>query len=441
MKNKMLLLCSILSLSLCFAQISGNRMLILLCLGAFLSLICYASAQHYELPVLLFFLPWTALLRLSPDSISFYTLALLLVGVLSVIRNRFYMKSYYVGITLLLVVITLLSKLISGYKPANSYIMFIAMLALYPMVDVEERKYNFGDLNIFFSFGIVIAALTAQQFAGYPNIAKYIVVDSYLTITRRCGFYGDPNFYTAQITAAIAGCMLLISDDRKDRSAVVLFVLLGLLVYCGFMSGSKSFALITVLLVVFWIAEILVMRGKITKKAALLVSLCALAAYVFTSSLFQEQLNVILTRFSWADNAAEFTTGRTELWSYYLTEILNDLKLLLLGQGFTNVMIYSRASHNTVIQLLYQFGILGSVLLIAWFIGYYYEIVGAWRIRNPKMTRIFMILAGTFLPWLAIDILFFDEVFLLSTYAYLGIRELAAEQKEVTITEEGKHRE
>ena len=264
MKNKMLLLCSILSLSLCFAQISGNRMLILLCLGAFLSLICYASAQHYELPVLLFFLPWTALLRLSPDSISFYTLALLLVGVLSVIRNRFYMKSYYVGITLLLVVITLLSKLISGYKPANSYIMFIAMLALYPMVDVEERKYNFGDLNIFFSFGIVIAALTAQQFAGYPNIAKYIVVDSYLTITRRCGFYGDPNFYTAQITAAIAGCMLLISDDRKDRSAVVLFVLLGLLVYCGFMSGSKSFALITVLLVVFCIAEILVMRGKIT---------------------------------------------------------------------------------------------------------------------------------------------------------------------------------
>ena len=169
--------------------------------------------------------------------------------------------------------------------------------------------------------------------------------------------------------------------------------------------------------------------------------MCALAAYVFTSSLFQEQLNVILTRFSWADNAAEFTTGRTELWSYYLTEILNDLKLLLLGQGFTNVMIYSRASHNTVIQLLYQFGILGSVLLIAWFIGYYYEIVGAWRIRNPKMTRIFMILAGTFLPWLAIDILFFDEVFLLSTYAYLGIRELAAEQKEVTITEEGKHRE
>lgn len=434
MKNKMLLFCSILSASLCFAQISGNGMLVLLCLGAFICLICFATVHNYELPVLLFFLPWTVLLRLSPDSISFYTLALLLVSVISVVWNKFYMKNYYIGITLLLVVLTLLSKLISGYKPANSYIMFIAMLALYPMLDLEKRKYDFGDLNIFFSFGIIIAALTAQQFSDYPNIAKYIVVDSYLSITRRCGYYGDPNFYTAQITAAIAGCMLLISNDRRDRSAVVLFLMLGLLVYCGFMSGSKSFALITALLVILWIAEILVMRGKITKKAELLVSLFALAAYVFTSSLFREQINVILTRFSWADNASEFTTGRTELWRNYLTAILNDVKLLFLGQGFTNVMIYTRASHNSAIQLLYQFGVFGSVLLIAWFLGYYYDIVGVWRIKNPKITRIFMILAGTFLPWMAIDILFFDELFLLSTYAFLGVRELAAEESVRTTT-------
>ena len=89
-----------------------------------------------------------------------------------------------------------------------------------------------------------------------------------------------------------------------------------------------------------------------------ILGLLVFLVYVASSSLFRDKIDVILTRFSWADNASELTTGRTDLWKIYLTAIFDSPRLLLLGQGFTNVLIAPKASHNTLIQLVYQFGIL-----------------------------------------------------------------------------------
>ena len=77
MRKQALLFCCAQVVLLCYAQIHKNRILVFLCLGLFLLHIAYTCIHNYELPVLLFYLPWTALLRFSPDSISFYTLALL----------------------------------------------------------------------------------------------------------------------------------------------------------------------------------------------------------------------------------------------------------------------------------------------------------------------------------------------------------------------------
>ena len=368
--------------------------------------IAYTCIHNYELPVLLFYLPWTALLRFSPDSISFYTLALLMVGCIEIVKNKFQLKNYYVSIALVIAVLSLLAKIISGYRLTNSYLMFLAMLVLFPMLDFENRGYDFYWLTVSFAIGIIIAALTAERFAGYPNIAQYIKVDSYLSITRRCGFYGDPNFYTAHITAAIAGCLVLVADGQRRARTAVLLVLAAVLVYCGFLSGSKSFFLIWVFLMILWVIEICQTKGKLTRKAALILGLLVFLVYVVSSSLFRDKIDVILTRFSWADNASELTTGRTDLWKIYLTAIFDSPRLLLLGQGFTNVLIAPRASHNTLIQLVYQFGIFGGTLLVAWQWGLYREIIGRQRLADVKAIRTAMLAAGAILPWIALDILF-----------------------------------
>lgn len=429
MKKQTIPFCCLISLLLCYAQISDNRILILLCLVLFLLQIACACIRNCELPVLLFFLPWTALLRFSPDSISFYTLALLMVGCIRTFKNKFSLKNYFVATALAITVLTLLAKIIDGYRLANSYLMFLAMLVMFPMLDFENRTYDFYQLTVFFSVGIIIAALTAEQFAGYPNIAKYIKVDAYLTITRRCGYYGDPNFYTAHITAAIAGCLTQIVSGRKQGTVPVLMVLIGFLVYCGFLSGSKSFFLIAILLMILWVVEICLTRGKLTKKTALILSLLAFLVYIASSSLFRDKIDVIFTRFSWADDTSEFTTGRTDLWEIYLTRIFNSPKLLLLGQGFTDILIAPRASHNTLIQLVYQFGIFGAVLLVAWHWGLYRDIVGYQSLADMRVIRTVMLVVGAILPWMAVDILFFDELFLIPAYVFVGIKELCSKQQ------------
>lgn len=424
MDKKILLSCAAIAGLLCFSQIRGSRILILLCLVLFVALVSFACLQRYELPVLLFFLPWTSLLRTSPDSISAYTLALLIVGMIRIVQSQYRLKNFYVGIALLILATTLLSKIISGYRLTNSYIMFIAMLVLYPLTNFGERNYDFFHLTVFFSFGIVIAALTAQQFSTYPNIAKYIQVDSYLSITRRSGYYGDPNFYAAHITAALAGCLMLLEEARSKSSLFVLSALLGLLAYCGVLSGSKSFLLIFALLVLLWIAEILLAHNKISRKISFILGMSGFIVYIGTSAIFQEKIGVIMTRLSWAKDASGFTTGRTDLWRIYLSRIFSDLKLFLLGQGFTNVIIGQHASHNSLIQLVYQLGILGSGLLISWFVALCKDIVGICQARDLRSLPIMILLAGALLPWLAIDILFFDEFFLITTYAFIGITEM-----------------
>ena len=421
MRKQALLFCCAQVVLLCYAQIHKNRILVFLCLWLFLLYIAYTCIHNYELPVLLFYLPWTALLRFSPDSISFYTLALLMVGCIEIVKNKFQLKNYYVSIALVIAVLSLLAKIISGYRLTNSYLMFLAMLVLFPMLDFENRGYDFYWLTVSFAIGIIIAALTAERFAGYPNIAQYIKVDSYLSITRRCGFYGDPNFYTAHITAAIAGCLVLVADGQRRARTAVLLVLAAVLVYCGFLSGSKSFFLIWVFLMILWVIEICQTKGKLTRKAALILGLLVFLVYVASSSLFRDKIDVILTRFSWADNASELTTGRTDLWKIYLTAIFDSPRLLLLGQGFTNVLIAPRASHNTLIQLVYQFGIFGGTLLVAWQWGLYREIIGRQRLADVKAIRTAMLAAGAILPWIALDILFFDELFLIPAYVYLSL--------------------
>lgn len=429
MRKRALLFCCVQALLLCYAQIYKNRILIFICLGLFLLQAVYTCVRSYELPVLLFYLPWTALLRFSPDSISFYTLALLMMGCIKLIKNKFLLRNYYTAIALVIAVLSLLAKIISGYRLANSYLMFLAMLVLFPMLDFENRAYNFYWLTVSFSLGIVIAALMAERFASYPNIAEYIKVDSYLSITRRCGFYGDPNFYTAHITAAIAGCLILIADGQNRARSAALLVLAGVLVYCGFLSGSKSFFLIWIFLMILWVIEICLTKGKLTKKAALILGLLAFLVYIASSSLFRDKIDTILTRFSWADNTSELTTGRTDLWRIYLTAILDSPKLLLLGQGFTSVLIAPKASHNTLIQLVYQFGIFGGALLVAWQWGLYREIVGCQRLADIKVIRTAMLAVGAILPWIAVDVLFFDELFLIPAYVFIGIRELCSKQK------------
>lgn len=215
-----------------------------------------------------------------------FTIALLIAGVICFWRGKFVLNTYQLILTALLVGLTMMAKVIHFNSIAANYLCFLAMLVLFPCVIKENQDaVDFWELTIFFACGIITAALSAQQVAGYPNISQYITVDSYSRITRLSGYYGDPNFYSAHITACLAGVQLLLSQERKRRRQIVLIVFSVLLIYCGLLSASKSFVMVTACLFLVWI-PILLEKGNCGGKFGILMGLLCAGLIVRCSRTF-----------------------------------------------------------------------------------------------------------------------------------------------------------
>lgn len=423
--KKSLLMCIAIALVLCTVHVLGNRLLILAWLAVFLLFVAWNCSRSFTLPVLLFFLPWSPVLRTDPTTYSFYTFGMVLICFVSLLKNRFFFRNYQIKAGIFFLFVTLLSKLIDGNSLTFDYLAFIMMLVVFPSVKEEwkDKKYSFYQTAIFFTLGVILASLCATYLSGFSNIRRFIRVDSYLTIIRRCGFYGDPNYYTAQILAALGAMLTLLLNERRKGRAVFLGVLALFLLYCGALSGSKSFVLVAACIVAIWMFALLRMRGRTGFKSVMIVAAVFSAIYIASSSLFSGLIDVLVTRLGNAKNLESFTTGRISLWLSYLEEILGDSKVFLLGRGFTNVKVNDRGSHSSIIQLFYQMGLLGAPVIVYWVICFFRDASGGSRHVSPFDLKMLMVAVGAFMPWLAIDILFFDEFFLFQMFMCLALRE------------------
>lgn len=411
--NKKYLFSSItIALILCFAHVVGNRMLILACLASYMALVALCCSYDFTLPILLFFLPWSPILRLEPSSYSFYTFGLVLICLISVIKKRFFLKRYQITAGILLIFVTLLSRLMEGNSLTFYYFAFMMMIVFFPSVCEEERKqkYDFYQVAVFFSMGVVLSSMSALFCAQYANIQRFIRVDTYLTILRRSGFYGDANFYAAQILAALGGTLSLSLGENKKNQIILLGIMSILLVYCGLLSGSKSFVLVAAVILIMWIIAILRMSGRTGLKISLLLFFGVTGVFIATSVLFSSLLEVVMTRFSFSTDLDSFTTGRTELWKSYIGVLFENPKTFFLGKGITDIKVNAKASHSTIIQIFYQLGLVGAPVMIYWIISFYRQSTRK-RKHAIGLTDLIVII-GAFMPWLAIDALLFDEFFL-----------------------------
>lgn len=411
--------CFVISAALCYAHISGSTALIFAVLVAYIIFTMVMTDRDLGLAVQLYFLPWSPLLKLYSGSVSWFTIALLIYCVICFVKKGMRLYRYQIILPAIIMMLTLVAKLVHGNGIANSYLFFIVMLFLFPCaVELESEKPSFWELTIFFAFGIIIAAFSAQLTAGYGNISRFITIHSYQTITRLSGYYGDPNFYSAHITACLAGIQILLSFEQSGRRRLLLALLAVLLIYCGLLSASKSFIIVIACLFLIWIPILLEKSAHSRTGMQILLGVLCAAAVMLSSNAVQDLLEMFSTRFSYHANISQLTTGRTELWLNYLNEFVNDVSVTLIGQGYTNVLVDGRASHNSVIQSIYQFGIIGTPLLLSW-LYCTLRLIGK-GMHQIKWKYAALVCIGIVMPWFALDILFFDELFLLPVYGVIG---------------------
>lgn len=418
--------CLLACLLLVLAQTVGNGFLLLLVLIGCLLLAALACRQGLAIPVLLFFLPWSPLMKLAPGRISFYTIGLLICCALALAQDGMRLTVRQVVLTASLMALTLTAKILQTGSITNDYLMFVFMLLLFPCVARScPRATSFRCATMFFAGGIFSAAILARLVAHYPNISRYIIVESYLTVTRLSGFYGDPNFYSAHVTACLAGVLVLLSRETEKRRQILLAAVSVALLYCGLLSASKTFVLTVACLFLFWL-PILLERGNYgSARTRLLFGVLCAVAFVLVSPAFRQVIRIIGARFTEGEGLAGLTTNRTALWLQYLTAFVHDIPLTLFGAGYTSVNLFRKASHNTLIQAVYQFGILGIPLLLVWMWNMLADMFPESDKPLAGWKYTVLLCVGSFLPWMALDILQYDEFFLLPVYVLLGVAHVA----------------
>lgn len=418
--------CLLACLLLVLAQTIGNGFLLLLVLIGCLLLAALACRQGLAIPVLLFFLPWSPLMKLAPGRISFYTIGLLICCALALAQDGMRLTVRQVVLAESLMALTLTAKILQTGSITNDYLMFVFMLLLFPCIARScPRATSFRCATMFFAGGIFSAAILARLVAHYPNISRYIIVESYLTVTRLSGFYGDPNFYSAHVTACLAGVLVLLSRETEKGRQILLAAVSVALLYCGLLSASKTFVLTVACLFLFWL-PILLERGNYgSARTRLLFGVLCAVAFVLVSPAFRQVIRIIGARFTEGEGLAGLTTNRTTLWLQYLTAFVHDIPLTLFGAGYTSVNLFRKASHNTLIQAVYQFGILGIPLLLVWMWNMLADMFPESDKPLAGWKYTVLLCVGSFLPWMALDILQYDEFFLLPVYVLLGVAHVA----------------
>ena len=424
-KSKILFLtaCLLETVWLLLAQVTGSIYLLIPCLVFFVALAAWSAVKGMALPVLLYFLPFSSLLKIRPGAITVYTIALMIVYGIYVILGCRKIRVQHLVPGCLLIASILIVKTLTNDPLSASFVVFLVSVLAIPFLRREiEEKYDFYWLTLFFALGIAVAAITSQYLAVFPTIARYIRKLTVLGVVRYSGYFNDPNFYAAHVTAAMSGAMLLLLRNQRKNRLVISAFLLVLMVFCGFLSVSKSFLLILVCAALVWFLTFMFKRGKLSVKITMIFTVMIGVVFLLSATVFTDSIDMILSRLSQANNLSDFTTGRVELWGQYIHALNEDPMLLLFGKGYSDVQVNDRGSHNTILQVVYQLGVVGGVFLIAWVVELMKTLLFDVQFRWDTISQICVLLIGCIGPWMGLDYLFLDEFFLIPVYVCMGMR-------------------
>ena len=400
------------------AHAVGSTPLSYMALFVYLCIITFAKTEDL-LQLMLFFVPWSAVLKPTPYTVSFCSVAMLIAAVKLVLKPKLRFRTSNLIVWSLFACITVFAKLLHTYPFGTQYILFLTMLMFFPIfLENYKDDISFENAVVFYSFGIISATVISLIFKENTNMEKFIRVieQESIGITRLSGFYPDPNFYAAQITTAIGLVLVLI--NKSTLSAFFSGVLTISLVLCGIITVSKSFMICLLSIVAIWLFCCLIERKGHSKIIGTIFLLTVCIAILLVTGVVSELIDEYLIRFGMSNDARSFTTGRSEIWKRYLRYFAENPGELLIGKGFTSTLVgIWKGSPNTIIQCLYQLGIFGTVIIIRSVHGTLYYL----KKSKAGFGYSLLILVSCFSMWLGIDVLFWDDFFLTISLFIVGM--------------------
>lgn len=319
--------------------------------------ILFAKANSIFL-VLFFLLPFAYVFKLSPSSASLLTYAQLIAVVKLLLLKKTYDYRFVYSWLFLLAYIVLGSKFNITVSIKQAVIIPMVYL-FFSATNIEPKKFI-----LTFSNGLILSSFIAQFNDIIPNMTDYIVNDETFElgtdVVRFSGLYSDPNYYSIAVIIALVAVVAL--SMRKDIGvSLVLYYIL--FAYFGALTVSKSFLLLLAFASVFVVVA-LIKNGRFKTLLIMAIAIAILIFIGFTEDgLFANTIERLLK----AESGEGLLTNRDNIWDQYINYFKENPFNLIVGSGIGANTLKS-AAHNTYIDFIYYYGIIGTVLFIYTFV-------------------------------------------------------------------------
>lgn len=325
--------------------------------------IIFEKDEHCSISVLLFLLPFSSVFTISDGTTSLYMFLRIACIIKLIFKNNF-PRRYFV----LLLTFSLYSFLSMAFgntsgmsRIINLILWFVLGLAIVTFYD--ETRVQVWARSL--AQGTIYSCIIGMNLDMIPNLKQTLIISSLLNsdtgivVSRLSGLWNDPNGLTVFIIVSMFVCLM--SFNTKKINGAEFYIYEILFTIFGLLTVSKSCML---LLVVFWgyLFFSKSQHGIIQKASVLIVGVIALY-YIY--NLMSDTIGELIFRFTSASISGDFTTGRSDLWKMYFDEM--DIGTWVFGKGINADLPYGKAAHNTLIQIIYNIGIIGLSMWVGIF--------------------------------------------------------------------------
>lgn len=334
-----------LSLAVFYGCFVGSAMITIL-VTIVICLFLMLCKNEVLLPAMLYFSSF-ALMFQAGDYMLYEFLCLIFISRVFINKRR--MRGFLIS----WFAIYFITHIISSSITLGNIIPIIYIITLlFACIYYEKKTYD--SCVAMFLLGVLVSSLLGflKPFSPYliellsEDFAEGMNVDF---VIRFSGLSYDPNFYVISILISLI--LLLFNRNRSNWTNIAMCVVY---IYLGTVTFSKSYILSLAFIFFLYLID---SKTNLTKK----ILLFTLLGGIVSASYFDEIVYVFKERFSGTSDFNELTTGRGDLWRLYWGHIGDTFETLFFGHGFSGLQGH-KAAHNTYLEILFNFGIVGFII-------------------------------------------------------------------------------
>lgn len=234
---------------------------------------------------------------------------------------------------------------------ANIILLSFNLLTFYCTYKLTASgKININHAYLSFTVGVLLAGIIALYFGiSVSDFQDY----------RFCGLWTDANFWGMFCMIGIITCLL--NGFKRPVTFVILFPIILILSYFGFLTLSRTFTIVSALMII--VTSWSYFKKNIFSSILVIIIFSVSAYYALPYAI------EIFTERGFDNN--DMTNGRVESTLHFFEYSLQHFNTLLFGIGYNNILNFNSihnisnvATHNSYADVILEFGLLNIIIIL-----------------------------------------------------------------------------